>query len=96
MVLVDGARGSQLLLDELVIESLEGLYVRQALLDLFHMRDHVDEAAYGHVRFLPLSPPAPLWRKLPTSSCISLSFMIYDLSQQKCEGDEHISCCKCN
>ena len=70
MVLVDGARGSQLLLDELVIESLEGLYVRQALLDLFHMRDHVDEAAYGHVRLLPLGPPAPLGPELPTSSCI--------------------------
>ena len=70
MVLVDGAWGSQFLLDELVIESLEGLYVRQALLDLLHVRDHVDEAAYGHVRLLPLRSPAPLRRELPASSCI--------------------------
>lgn len=70
MVLVDGARGSQLLLDELVIESLEGLYVRQALLELLHVRDHVDEAAHGHVRLLPLRSPAPLRRELPASSCI--------------------------
>ena len=88
MVLVDGARGSQLLLDELVIESLEGLYVWQALLDLFHMRDHVDEAAYGHVRLLPYRPPAPLRLELPSSPCIYLScYLTNDLSQQKCEDD---------
>ena len=83
MVLVDGTRGPQLLLDELVIESLEGLHVRETLLDLLHVRDHVDEAADGHVRLVLYRSPTPLWLELPTSSCIYFSFFIYDLSQQK-------------
>ena len=60
MVLVDGARGSQLLLDELVIESLEGLYFRQIVLEVVYEWNDVDEAPHGHVRLFRVGAPAPL------------------------------------
>ena len=60
MVLVDGARGSQLLLDELVIDSLEGFHVRQGVLQDVDDGDEVDEAPHRHVRLFWVGTPAPL------------------------------------